>query len=605
MAPARRNASDIWNYMSKTSPGIVTCNTCGSTFNYIAGGTTSNLRRHIAVKHMKVPEPIPMNKNTESHENLQPRPPVMTQPSVRSALARVNKYETGSTKKTALDDLLLGMIVKDLQPFSVVEDQGFRDFVEGLDPRYELPSRRTITRDLLPRKFKTEEDELKTVLREARHVAITTDLWTSRQTESYITVTAHFLAPHTSWKLQAAVLATQKVAVDHTAANIAVLLKDLFEQWDIEEKISSIVTDNASTMVSLVNDHMKKHHVRCFAHSLNLIVRDGLKNSGDLLIVIGKVKAIVSFFHHSVKAAEKLRSFQSTLGLPQKKLIQDVETRWNSTLKMLSRYADEHTAVTGALCSMGRTSMSVTDSEVDTIRSAIEVLSPFELATEEASTEKHTSLSKMLPTVRQIMEKLSQEPQSPLRDQLQLELRRRFSCLEGNFTLGAATLLDPRFKRLPFADPSSATKVEDRLINMMTRSEPSEQTVLAQTPLDSEAEEREEPPRKKSLWDTFDRKVENLKKTTVPNLTGPYVEMRRYHEVAHLSRTEDPFLWWEENQSNFPRLSILARKYLHIPATSVPAERLFSKAGELISARRSCLKASTVNMVLFLNKKKK
>ena len=46
----------------------------------------------------------------------------------------------------------------------------------------------------------------------------------------------------------------------------------------------------------------------------------------------------------------------------------------------------------------------------------------------------------------------------------------------------------------------------------------------------------------------------------------------------------------------------VARVYLSLTAMSVPSERLFSKAGELISARRSRLKLDNVNMILFSNK---
>lgn len=45
-----------------------------------------------------------------------------------------------------------------------------------------------------------------------------------------------------------------------------------------------------------------------------------------------------------------------------------------------------------------------------------------------------------------------------------------------------------------------------------------------------------------------------------------------------------------------------ALKYLCIPATSTESERMFSKAGLIISDRRSCLKAKTVDMLLFINK---
>ena len=47
---------------------------------------------------------------------------------------------------------------------------------------------------------------------------------------------------------------------------------------------------------------------------------------------------------------------------------------------------------------------------------------------------------------------------------------------------------------------------------------------------------------------------------------------------------------------------MLAKKYLAIPGSSVPSERLFSKAGELISENRSQLKPKNVDTILFLNK---
>ena len=46
--------------------------------------------------------------------------------------------------------------------------------------------------------------------------------------------------------------------------------------------------------------------------------------------------------------------------------------------------------------------------------------------------------------------------------------------------------------------------------------------------------------------------------------------------------------------------------YFGVPGTrgtSVPSERLFSKAGEAIAARRSNIKPKNVDMILFLNKK--
>lgn len=85
------------------------------------------------------------------------------------------------------------MIAEDLQPLSVVENRGFRKLVNLLDPQYVLPSRRTIGRKLIPELFESTKSIFSSHLSEAKNVSITTDIWTSMNTDSFITMTAHFL----------------------------------------------------------------------------------------------------------------------------------------------------------------------------------------------------------------------------------------------------------------------------------------------------------------------------------------------------------------------------------------------------------------------------
>ena len=63
----------------------------------------------------------------------------------------------------------------------------------------------------------------------------------------------------------------------------------------------------------------------------------------------------------------------------------------------------------------------------------------------------------------------------------------------------------------------------------------------------------------------------------------------------------NPLLWWKINQSRFPMLSVLARKYLAIPATSAPSERLFSSAGLTIAKERSRLTPEHAANLIFLH----
>ncbi|XP_055065986.2 uncharacterized protein [Misgurnus anguillicaudatus] len=51
------------------------------------------------------------------------------------------KELSAASRQKDVDDALVDMIIKDSQPFSVVEDEGFRAFVKKLDPAYVLPTR--------------------------------------------------------------------------------------------------------------------------------------------------------------------------------------------------------------------------------------------------------------------------------------------------------------------------------------------------------------------------------------------------------------------------------------------------------------------------------
>lgn len=111
------------------------------------------------------------------------------------------------------------MIAKDLQPLSIVEDKGFKQYSHSMNPRYDIPSRRELTRTLLPHLYDQEAEKVLKELDKSKYVALTTDIWTSRQTMGIITVTAHFISAKLI--LKSVVLETTCMTKNHTKENIA------------------------------------------------------------------------------------------------------------------------------------------------------------------------------------------------------------------------------------------------------------------------------------------------------------------------------------------------------------------------------------------------
>ena len=67
----------------------------------------------------------------------------------------------------------------------------------------------------------------------------------------------------------------------------------------------------------------------------------------------------------------------------------------------------------------------------------------------------------------------------------------------------------------------------------------------------------------------------------------------------------NPFEWWNFNKQRFPILAILARKYLSIPATSVPNKRLFSDAGNNMTNKRTHLNPKFFQEILYVKRNSK
>ena len=135
---------------------------------------------------------------------------------------------------------------------------------------------------------------MKAELAEVEYSALTTDLWSSRTTQGYITVTCHFIS--SDWKLSSIVLDTLPVDGAHTAENLAAELMSVASEWGITDKIVCLVTDNASNIVAAVRLNGWKH-MPCFAHTLNLVVQDSIKADSQLSEIQKKCHDIVSYFH--------------------------------------------------------------------------------------------------------------------------------------------------------------------------------------------------------------------------------------------------------------------------------------------------------------------
>jgi len=292
---------------------------------------------------------------------------------------------------------------------------------------------------------------VKDKLKNVSAVCLTTDGWTSRNNESFLAVTAHFIDPDNVTELSSVLLACTSFGESHTADNLASFLKTTVDEWGLSQRITVVVSDNAANIKSAI-EKCNWRRLSCFAHDINLIVHCGL---GEIEPVITKIKDIVSYFKRSSHALAKLQEYQKQTGNPILKLKQDCPTRWNSTFDMFNRILRIKEPIIATLAILNNTELnSLTPNEWKVVDKSKELLKIFYDVTVEISAEKNISISKKIIMVRAMFKvthtfindiDLPREVLNMAKT-LKEKLMIRFDRIEDNLLNAQATILDPRFK---------------------------------------------------------------------------------------------------------------------------------------------------------------
>lgn len=161
--------------------------------------------------------------------------------------------------------------------------------------------------------------------------------------------------------------------------------------------------------------------------------------------------------------------------------------------------------------------------------------------------------------------------------------------------LSVATFLDPRF-RTDYINTVYLEGVKERV-----GSEAVEQ--LRGLSID-QLQATVQPSKKRKLGDVLKKSKE---RASISSATTPVEivqqEIERYLQAPQPDVDSDPFDWWKINETIYPNLAKLAKKYLCICATSTTAERLFSTSSDTVTCKlRSCHNPDKVNMQVFLAK---
>ena len=131
----------------------------------------------------------------------------------------MRSYDRNSQKCNDIDRSLARFVMDDIRPISIVEGHGFKNFVNALDPRYTIPSRRYLLDNKIVPLYHTTKDLVKNKIRNCTRLALTTDAWSSLAQDSYNSLTCHLINKE-SFEIESYLLQTKHMTKSHTAETL-------------------------------------------------------------------------------------------------------------------------------------------------------------------------------------------------------------------------------------------------------------------------------------------------------------------------------------------------------------------------------------------------
>ena len=78
----------------------------------------------------------------------------------------------------------------------------------------------------------------------------------------------------------------------------------------------------------------------------------------------------------------------------------------------------------------------------------------------------------------------------------------------------------------------------------------------------------------------------DIESTAIQSIDDFDIMIKQYVDQVSNKSYEDPLAFWKCHEKQFPELSVLAKKFLGVPASSAAVERMFNISGHIFTNRR-------------------
>ncbi|XP_010506923.1 PREDICTED: zinc finger BED domain-containing protein RICESLEEPER 2-like [Camelina sativa] len=380
--------------------------------------------------------------------------------------------------------------------------------------------------------------------------------------------------------------------------------------------------------------------MRCCAHILNLIVRDGLHElSENVTAIRNAVQYVRSSTSRCDSFEQKVVSGKMTRG----SLPLDIKTRWNSTYLMLSRAIDFRVAFDRMEAEdkmyndyfneveIEKTKIGPpTRADWNVVERLVRFLIIFYNSTLVVSASTSVASYKCygeIVTIERNLMSLSNSIDSELKSKADVMLLKFDKCWDGfrniNVFLIVASVFDPR-KKIQFAkmcfdklygkDTTDSKEMSESITTFLTSLFKEYSNRLQKVPSGQSSQSSTQTSTSLSQGESTDlmsdsmgyERMDFVYKELVDEIgvddgrdeLDVYLKEKVENPRTIVGSEWDVLSWWRLNSGRYPVLSEIARDVLAMQVSSVASESAFSTSGRVIEPHRSCLTHYRVEVLI-------
>ncbi|OBS16537.1 hypothetical protein FPOA_12856 [Fusarium poae] len=327
-------------FLTEVSPDLQTlqtywaCSKCderGKSSLFVATNTTSPIE-HLRRSHMITEADGNAYEEDSSRADSQP-------PSKRRCL----ELPTARSNVNKAKELTVGWIVTANLPFTALSNPYLRRMLDLHDASLakEVPWSRQSVRDTMRKLFEVKKGAISCQLEKAvTKISFSFDMWTSPNRYAFLGLHAHYL--DASYQVQSRLLALRRVWGAHSGDNQATTIYDIFGEYGIRDRIGAVRAFIwGEDPDSFEREAFTEAAFQVEERELRLWRKRG---------AVGKLHNIVRFVRASPQRRELMKSlacsqrdeddyhlFEEDRAAIDLELMQNNETRWNSTFMMIQR----------------------------------------------------------------------------------------------------------------------------------------------------------------------------------------------------------------------------------------------------------------------------